>query len=129
MFNSYQPNYFPGLYNPQPQMPQVATAYAPRMEVTRVSGRPGAEAFNMGPNSSALLLDESGTIVWLVTTDGAGYKKAEPYDIAPHKAAEAPDFGSLEARVSRLEEAFKNGNSGNPASPEQKRNKPAADAN
>ena len=90
-------------------------AAMPAQQVTKVNGENGARAYQIGPNSSAMLLDESGTIVWLITTDGAGYKKAEPYDIAPHKAAEAPDFGSLEARVSRLEEALKNGNSGNPA--------------
>ena len=53
---------------PQLQMP------APQMQVTRVSGENGANAFQMGPNSSALLLDETAPIVWFVQTDGAGYK-------------------------------------------------------
>lgn len=75
-----------------------------RTEVVRVNGRPGAETYAIGPNSSALLLDESGTMIWLVTTDGAGYKTVSPYDITPHQAPAAPDFSSLEARIKKLEE-------------------------
>ena len=84
-----------------------------RTEVVRVNGRAGAESFAMGPNSSALLLDESGTLVWLATTDGAGYKTVAPYDITPHKQAPAPDFASLEERIKKLEERFND--SGNTA--------------
>lgn len=78
--------------------------FTQRSEVIRVNGRGGAEAYAIGPNSSALLLDESGSIVWLVTTDGAGYKTVAPYDISPHQTAPAPDFSSLEARIKKLEE-------------------------
>ena len=75
-----------------------------RTEVVRVNGRAGAESYAMGPNSSALLLDESGTLVWLATTDGAGYKTVSPYDITPHKQAPAPDYASLEERIKKLED-------------------------
>ena len=75
-------------------------------QVVRVNGRGGAETYAIGPNSSALLLDESGVLVWLVTTDGAGYKTISPFDITPHQAAPAPDFSSLEARIKKLEERF-----------------------
>ena len=72
--------------------------------VIKVNGENGARAFQLGANSSALLLDESGLIVWLVVSDGAGYKTVTPYDITPHKTAPAPDFGSLESRIKRLED-------------------------
>lgn len=72
-------------------------------QVVRVNGRNGAEAYSIGPNGSALLLDESGTMVWLVTTDGAGYKTVSPYDITPHQATPAPDFSTLESRIAKLE--------------------------
>ena len=75
-----------------------------RTEIIRVNGENGARAYQMAPNSSALLLDESAPLVWLVQTDGAGYKTATPYTIAPYQAAPAPDLGSLEGRVKRLEE-------------------------
>lgn len=99
MYNTYQNPYLPGNqfmqnFAPQPQQTQVV----------RVNGRNGAEAYAIGPNSSALLLDESGTLVWLVTTDGAGYKTVAPYDIAPHQDAPAPDYNSLESRIAKLEE-------------------------
>ena len=92
--NPYMPaNQYFGMQQQQPQPVQVV----------RVNGRNGAEAYAIGPNSSALLLDESGTLVWLCTTDGAGYKSISAYDITPHQAAPAPDYGSLETRIAKLE--------------------------
>ena len=85
-------------FNPY-QVPVVQPA-----QVVRVNGENGAKAYNLGANSSALLLDESGLMVWLVTSDGAGYKTVSAYDITPHQATPAPDFGSLENRIKRLEE-------------------------
>ena len=93
--------------NYQPQIPM-----ANQSQVVRVNGENGARAYQIGANSSALLLDESGLMVWLVTSDGAGYKTVSAYDIAPHKEAPAPDYESLENRIKRLEEMI-NGNSGN----------------
>lgn len=85
----------------------------PRQEVVKVNGENGARAFPIGANSSALLLDESGVIVWLITTDGAGYKSVAAFDITPHETAPAPDYSSLESRITRLEEMISNGNTGN----------------
>ena len=82
---------------------------APQMQVTKVNGRNGAMQFQMGPNSSAWLLDETGTISWLCITDGAGYKTVTAYDISPHQDTPAVDVGSLEQRIQRLEEIV-NGN-------------------
>lgn len=102
------------LYNPlmNPYMPNPASnpyqQQQPKTEVVKVNGENGARAFPIGANSSALLLDESGVIVWLVTTDGAGYKSVSAYDITPHQTAPAPDVSGFEERISRLEE-FVNG--------------------
>ena len=74
------------------------------VQVVRVNGENGARSYQLGPNSSALLLDESGLMVWLCTTDGAGYKTVSAYDITPHQTAASPDYGTLETRVQRLEE-------------------------
>ena len=95
----YNPALMPYLGMPQP---------APRkQEVIKVNGENGARAYQLGPQSSALLLDETGTIVWLVTTDGAGYKTVAPFDISPHQTAAPPDYSSLEARIAKLEEAIR----------------------
>lgn len=74
-----------------------------RMEIIRVNGEGGARAYQMPPSSNALLLDEASPLVWLVQTDGAGYKTVTPYTITPYQAAPAPDLGSLEQRITRLE--------------------------
>lgn len=100
MFENPYMQYNP-YFQPQPQIPQIQQ---PRQEVTKVNGENGARAYNIGANSSALLLDESGCIVWLVTTDGAGYKTVAPFDITPHRQEPEPDFTSLEERITKLEE-------------------------
>lgn len=76
----------------------------PRYEIVQVNGENGANAFQMGPNSKTLLLDESAPIVWFVQTDGAGYKTVTPYSISPYQAAPKIDLNALEARITSLEE-------------------------
>ena len=100
--------------NPIPQ-----TATIPQTQIVKVSGENGARAYQIGANSSALLLDESGLMVWVVTTDGAGWKTVSAYDIAPHQTAPAPDFGSLESRITKLEEIV-NGNARNTSATRKK---------
>ena len=96
---NYQ-NPFINPYGMAPQYPPVMPAAA--QQVVRVNGENGARAYQIGANSSAMLLDESGLMVWLVTSDGAGYKTVQAYDIAPHKTDPAPDYGSLEERMLTL---------------------------
>lgn len=106
------------MYNNNPLYNQMINPYLqtnqpyqqPRQEVVKVNGENGARAYPMGANSSALLLDETGVIIWLVTTDGAGYKTVAAYDINPHKVTETPDYSTLEQRIKRLEDMM-NGNS------------------
>ena len=105
-----------------PQMPQVQQP----TQVVRVNGENGAKSFQMGANSSALLLDESGLLVWLVTSDGAGYKTVSAYDIVPHQEAPKPDYSSLEDRIKRLEDIV-NGNTKRSASASKKQSEDAAD--
>ena len=96
------------LYNPNIN-PYINAGYQnafqqpPKQDVVKVNGENGARAFPIGANSSAILLDESGTLIWLVTTDGAGYKTVMPYDISPHQTAPTPDYSTLEQRIERLE--------------------------
>lgn len=104
------------LYNPMvnPYLnAQRPLQQPPRQEVVKVNGENGARAFPLGANSSALLLDESGAIVWLITTDGAGYKSVAAFDISPHEAAPAPNYEDLEARITKLEEMISNANTVN----------------
>lgn len=88
--------------NPYSYMPQVQMP-APHMEVIRVNGENGVDAFQMGPNSSVLLLDETAPIVWLAQTDGAGYKTKTPYDISPHAPEPSPEIKSMDERLASID--------------------------
>lgn len=81
-----------------------------QQEVVKVNGKGGVDAYQMPPNSSALLLDTTASIVWLVQTDGAGYKTSTPYDITPHQSEEEVQYKSLEERISRIEEVINESN-------------------
>ena len=105
-------NYPNPFFNPYGFQPQQAPMQPAPQQVVRVNGEGGARAYQIGANSSALLLDENGTQVWLVTSDGAGYRTVAAYDIAPHQAEAGPDLSGLEKRIRRLEEKI-NGNTGN----------------
>lgn len=86
-----------------PSYPQsYPQAYA-KQDVIRVNGKGGAEAFVLPPNSSVLLLDETSPLVWLKTTDGAGYPSLTPYTITPYKEEPMPDFKTLSDRITKLE--------------------------
>ena len=98
-----------GMYNPNPQQDYLSRMNMnvnnfPRYEIIKVKGQNGAEAFQMAPNSQVLLLDENDPLIWFVQTDGAGYKTATPYSIAPYQPAPPVDLNSLEQRLTALEE-------------------------
>ena len=95
MYNPYQ-NF---QYNPY-LTPQYNSQ---KIDIVKVNGENGARAYQLPPNSNILLLDESGPIVWLAQTDGAGYKTVTPYKITPYKPEPPIDVKSLEDRISRLE--------------------------
>ena len=118
--NGY-PYYNPYSFLQQGQMQQPVPVQP--QQVVRVNGENGARSYQMGANSSSLLLDESGLMVWLCTTDGAGYKTVSAYDIIPHQEAPKPDYGSLETRIQKLEDIV-NGNTGNTSATRKKSVKP-----
>lgn len=78
--------------------------YGPRMKTPIINGRSGAEMFRIGPESNAILLDASGGMIWIVSTDSAGAKTIQPYDITPHVDPEPPDYNLLLARLNKMEE-------------------------
>jgi hypothetical protein len=97
-------------YNNQNQLSQLLLQQAiqpqtAQTKVVEVTGRAGAEAYQLGPDSSILLLDNTAPIVWLVKSDGAGYKTLSAYDIKPHEQEKPVDhFKELEERITKLEE-------------------------
>ena len=99
------------LNNPYNYMPQL-TPQPPHREVDKVHGEEGVNFFQMGPNSSVLLLDETAPIIWFVQTDSAGYKTKTPYDISIHVSDPPIEtkmderFASIDKRLKSLEEAL-----------------------
>ena len=102
-YNPYQ-QYNPYGYAPVSQQNVAGSVLPQQSQIIRVNGKNGAEAFRMAPNSSILLMDENDPIVWLKTSDGAGYCTVTPYTIAPYQSAPPVDVNSLENRVKRVED-------------------------
>lgn len=98
-----------------PMMPsnQFQNQFPTRQEIVKVTGENGARAYSMSANSSALLLDENNPLVWLVQTDGAGYKTVTPYNITPYKPKPEVDLSSIESRIKKLEEQLSDVKSNN----------------
>ena len=115
----YQQPYFPQQQPFQPQFQQ-----APRKtEIIHVNGQNGAQAFQMMPNSQALLLDDTAPLVWLAQTDGAGYKTVTPYSIAPYQPEPEISLRDIDARLRKIEEVVNNAKPNTPNSKKQQTNK------
>lgn len=81
------------IYNNQQGYPYPAQAvpagmyyqppYQQSFQITKVNGENGAKAFQMPPNSSIILLDESNPKVYIKETDGASYPKLSVYKLVP----------------------------------------------
>lgn len=77
-----------------------------KQEVITVNGEDGANAYKLPPNSSALVLDENKPVVYLVKTDGAGYKTVLAYTITPIVKAVEPTMTDVMARLEALEKKY-----------------------
>lgn len=116
MYQNYQQTFTPQQNQLIQQMLSNSYNQAPNIQqeshAVRVNGEPGARSFALPPNSDAVLIDNTASIVWLVQTDGAGYKTLTPYDIFPHEEPKPDDsIKKLEDRISRLEEKISCGKS------------------
>ena len=108
----YNQNYNPYLNGMNTNMNNYNYNYAQKQEVTKVNGRNGAEAYQLPPNSSVLLLDTSAPVVWLKTTDGASYPTITGYNISPiveksNQPAASAQLKQLEERVANIERILK----------------------
>ena len=74
-----------GVQDFQRQFPQMNQQ---SLQLIKVSGLEGAKAYQMPPNSAAALFHESEDILYVKTTDGAGFPtirtfRFEPFDVPP----------------------------------------------
>ena len=68
---------------------QMAAQQQRPMELVRVTGMDGAKAFQMPPNSTAALFDDSQDIFFVKSTDGAGFPTIRTFSFAPYEPAGA----------------------------------------
>lgn len=73
-------------------------------KVPEVNGMNGANAYQIGANSSVLLLDTNLPIVYLKQTDGGGYATVTAFDLVAHKDAETKNMEDIKSRLDKLEE-------------------------
>lgn len=100
-FNPYMPSTpLPSSMPQQYQMYQQSTPSLPSQQILKVNGEESVRQVRMSPNSSALAMDTTAPIVWLLVSDGVGSVTSTPYDITEHRSAPQE---KLEDRIERLE--------------------------
>ena len=96
----YQNQYYPSM-QPQP----IYQQQVPSFQITKVNGENGAKAFQMPPNSSIILLDESNPKVYIKETDGASYPKLSIYKLVPDTDEKKEEEEKVsEDQIKKLEE-------------------------
>lgn len=100
-FNPYMPTTQYQSSMQQYYMPQQSTPSLPAQQILKVNGEESVRQVRMAPNSSALAMDTTAPIVWLLVSDGVGSVTSTPYDISEHKMDQRQ---SLEERILILEE-------------------------
>lgn len=73
------------------------------VEIPHVNGIESARNYPLPTNSSALVLDNNAPIVYMITTDSAGFKTIKPYAISEYKPEPEVDVRSLLNRVDAIE--------------------------
>ena len=109
IYNNQQPYPYPAQAAPVGMYYQPP--YQQSFQITKVNGENGAKAFQMPPNSSIILLDESNPKVYIKETDGASYPKLSVYKLVPDTDAEIKEetdkskdqIKKLEERIAVLE--------------------------
>ena len=69
------PSAFPPVQSPMPTQPST--------QLVKVTGLDGAKAFQMAPNSSVALFHESEDILYVKSTDGAGFPTIRTFRFEP----------------------------------------------
>lgn len=80
MFTPYGYNLPSAFPTVQPPMPALAPT-----QLVKVTGLDGAKAFQMAPNSSVALFNESEDIFYVKTTDGAGFPTIRAFRFEPYE--------------------------------------------
>ena len=101
---------------------QQQTQQPQNQKIPRCDGEKGALSFDLAPNSSMLILDNSGTLIWAIASDGIGNKTASPYDIFPHEVKPEPDYSDLVKRIEAIERMIANASTDSAVSQQPEQN-------
>ena len=93
---------------------QFQQFYGRQESLIRVTGYEGAKAYQMMPNSTVALFDGNEDLMYIKTTDGAGFAtiktfKFEPHDAAPQTSGEfisRSEFDDFRNEVKEYVEQF-----------------------
>ena len=103
IYNNQQPYPYPAQAAPAGMYYQPP--YQQPFQITKVNGENGAKAFQMPPNSSIILLDESNPKVYIKETDGASYPKLSVYKLVPDTDEKKEEEEKVsEGQIKKLEE-------------------------
>lgn len=75
---------------------------AKQESITEVYGVQGAQAYQMAPNSSTIMLDANNPVAYIKRTDGAGSASIVAYKLVPIQSEN--NTSELERRVQKLED-------------------------
>lgn len=110
---AYNPQYYMPQYYTYPQAQyQPQTAPQPVNGLVSVTGMEGAKAYSLPPNSSMPLFDADEDMLYVKTTDAAGYPTIKAFSFKPVEAPaeERPDYvtrADFDALVERIDKLTK----------------------
>lgn len=112
--SSYLPSYASKPTIGGPIAPVSPSSFLPKRSIEYVKGCDGAENFQLGPSSSAIVLDQDQNVFWVIATDQNGAKTlVKGYNIGseyvPPKPVTLEDLmaqmQSMNERLNKMEDA------------------------
>lgn len=105
------------MYGYYPQNMNPYTPQMPRQELIRVNGLEGAKAYQMSPNGVAALFDANEDILYIKSTDGAGFPNIRMFAFSEINPASAPtqeavaseSFAQINRTLNEIKEMIANG--------------------
>lgn len=111
-YNAMQVPQYQNSYTPTYTTPITQTPQQPVDNLIRVTGLDGAKAYQLPPNSSIALFDANDDVMYIKTTDGAGFPSIRAFRFSPIETTQPEpvvtdyvqrsEFENLAAQVKEL---------------------------
>lgn len=102
------PNYYQQYpnFNPMVQQQYQQTSQQRFSNKVYVAGIEGARAYQLSPNSEAILCDDTNSVIYDVIVDQNGKRTVTAYDIVEHKESQPIDFSQFATKqdIEKLKE-------------------------